>query len=691
LELAEPHAAKTTMTTDDRAYREAQVRVEELRSEINAHDYRYYVLDAPTVTDAEYDALMRELRELEGRFPELVTPDSPTQHVGGQVSEKFEPVRHPVPLLSLGNAFSGDELREWHRRVLRLAEVDHVDMVCEPKIDGLAIALVYERGVFVQGATRGNGVQGENVTPNLRTIRRLPKALKGDAPERIEVRGEVYMTKRGFEKLNEERAEAGLPLFANPRNSAAGSLRQLDTRITASRPLDLWTYAVGWTEGGQTPPTHYETLHWLESLGFPVNPETRPFSAIDDVIDFCERWTDERERLAYEIDGIVVKVNSLALQAQLGAVGREPRWAIAFKFPATQATTKLIRIDVNVGRTGSLNPFAVLEPVIIGGATVSKATLHNEQDIRRKDIREGDWVIVQRAGEVIPQVVAPVAARRTGAEKPYSLPERCPVCNTPVERPEGETMVYCPNRVCPAQIFRNLTHFVSREALDVDGLGESLVAALLAAGLVHTPADFYKLTEEQLLGLDRIGQRSAQNLLRSIEASRNRPLDRLIFALGIRHVGGETAALLALHFGSLDALAKADLGELTAVEGIGPIVAEHVHAFFRDPASEELVAALKVAGLNTVSETGAARSQPLAGRQYVLTGSLAGLTRGEAEDRLKRLGASVGSSVTKKTHGLIAGEDPGSKLARAQQLGTPVLNEEQCLQLLTEAESGAPA
>jgi len=674
------------MTTEDRAYRQAQLRVEELRSEINTHDYRYYVLDAPSISDAEYDALMRELRELESRFPELVTPDSPTQHVGGQVSERFEPVQHPVPLLSLANAFSADELREWHRRILRLAEAEQLAMVCEPKIDGLAIALVYERGSFVQGATRGNGFQGENVTPNLRTIRRLPKSIRGEMPQRIEVRGEVYMTRRGFERLNEERADAGQPLFANPRNSAAGSLRQLDTRITASRPLDLWVYGVGWTEGGATPPTHYETMRWLESLGFPINPETQRFDSIEEVIGFCERWTSEREQLAYEIDGVVVKVDSLALQGQLGAVGREPRWAIAFKFPATQATTKLLKIEVNVGRTGSLNPFALLEPIVIGGATVSKATLHNEQDIRRKDIREGDYVIVQRAGEVIPQVVAPVAARRTGTEQPYSLPDRCPSCRTEVVRPVGEAMAYCPNRACPAQIFRSFTHFVSREALDIDGLGESLVYALLSAGLVRTPSDLYSLTHDQLLSLDRIGERSAENLLRSIQASKSRPLARLVFALGIRHVGAETAGLLVNHFGTLAALAGADLDELKAIEGVGPIVAESVHTFFRDPASQELIAALQAAGLNTRAETAAPRTQTLTGRQYVLTGSLGSMTRGQAEARLKRLGASVGASVTKKTEALVAGEEPGSKLTRAQELGTTVLSEEQFLRLLEAAE-----
>jgi DNA ligase (NAD+) len=675
------------MTNDDRSYRDAQLRVEELLSEISQHDYRYYVLDDPIVSDSEYDALMRELRELEQRYPELISPDSPTQHVSGQPSERFEPVQHRVPMLSLANAFSADEVRDWHRRVLRLIERDEVGMVCEPKIDGLAIALVYEHGQFVQGATRGNGVQGENVTPNLRTIRRLPKSLRDGAPERFEVRGEVYMTKRGFERLNNERAEAGQPLFANPRNSAAGSLRQLDPNITASRPLDLWVYQVGWIDDGGTPPTHYESMQWLESLGLPVNPETRRFEDIEQVLEHLEHWSTAREHLAYEIDGVVIKVDPLALEEQLGYVGREPRWALAFKFPATQATTRLLNIAVNVGRTGSINPYAVLEPVVVSGATVSKATLHNEADVQRKDIRKGDIVIVQRAGDVIPQIVGPVLARRTGDEQPYRLPERCPVCNTPIERLPGEAMAYCPNTACPAQIFRLLTHFVSRPAMDIDGIGESLAEALLEHSLVRTPADLYDLSAEQLMTLERMGDKSADNIIRGIEASKKRPFDRLIFALGIRHVGSETARILSDHFGSMQSLEQASLEDLTEVEGLGPIVASSVHDSLRATAMQELLRRLEQAGVNTRSERKAARSLPLTGSQYVLTGSLTGLTRGQAEQRLKRLGATIGSAVTKKTVGVIAGDEPGSKLDRARALGTPVLDEHDFLDLLERTEA----
>ena len=677
------------MTTDDRAYQTAKLRVEELRSEITLHNYRYYVLDDPLVSDAEYDALMRELRAVEDQYPDLITPDSPTQRVSGEPSEKFEPVQHRVPLLSLANAFSIEELRDWYRRVQRLSEQEQIGLVAELKIDGLAIALIYENGRFVQGATRGNGTQGENVTANLRTVHRLPQTLRGKAPERIEVRGEIFMTRRGFERLNEERAAAGQPLFVNPRNSAAGSLRQLDPRVTAQRPLDLWVYAIGWIDGGALPPTHYEAMQWLQTLGLPVNPEMRRLKDIDELGRFCEAWTERREQLPYAIDGIVAKVDSFALQDQLGAVGREPRWAIAYKFPATQTTTTLKSIEVNVGRTGSINPYAVLEPVVVGGATVSKATLHNEDDIRRKDIRVGDTVVVQRAGDVIPQVVAPVVARRTGEEVPYSLPTVCPSCGTPIERLLDEVMAYCPNPACPAQAFRRLTHFVSREAMDIEGIGESLALALLASGSVHDPADLYNLTEEQLLSLDRMGTKSASNVLSAIERSKGRPLRNLIFALGIRHIGAEAAALLADRFRSLDALAEASEAELRDVAGIGPTLAASARAFFENPVAQDMIRRLKQAGVQTEDAGAEFRAQPLAGKQYVLTGSLETLTRGQAESRLKRLGASVGSSVTKKTAALIAGREPGSKMDRAQQLRTPIMDEPQFLDLLEKSETAS--
>jgi DNA ligase (NAD+) len=671
--------------TTDRQLQEAKLRVEELRSQIAYHDYRYYVLDSPEISDAEYDELMRELRRLEEQYPELITPDSPTQRVSGQPVEAFGIVEHRVPLLSLANAFNEEELRAWQRRAANLVENERFDMVCEPKIDGLAVALVYENGSFVQGATRGDGLRGENITQNLRTIRSLPLTVRGDGlPPRFEVRGEAYMTRRGFEQLNEERAEEGQPLFANPRNAAAGSVRQRDSRITARRPLDIFVYQLGWADG-PTPESHWEAMQWLGSLGFKINPNMVRFHSLDEVARHCQQWVDRRETLDYDIDGVVVKINDLGLQRALGFVGREPRWAVAYKFPPTQATTRLLNIDVNVGRTGSLNPYAVLEPVRVGGATVKLATLHNEDDIRRKDIRIGDIVIVQRAGEVIPQVVEPIVSLRTGRERVYRIPKKCPRCRTPVVRRRGEAMSYCPNRACPAQAFRFLTHFVSRGAMDIDGVGESLSMALLRKGLVEDPADFYFLTKDHLLKLERMADKSAQNVLDAIAGSRERPLARLVFALGIRHVGSEMAEILAGHFGSLDALARASVEELGAIPTVGPKIAESVHAWFQDDSNRRLVEKLRRAGVRLEAEAAAAREGPLSGLTFVVTGTLSRWSRNEAEGLIKSLGGAVGSSVTKKTDYLVVGEGrPGSKLEKAQEYGTKLLSEEEFAELLRE-------
>ncbi len=665
------------MTTSEASVYAARQRAEELRAQISYHDYRYYVLDAPEIDDAAYDALIRELRAIEEAHPELITPESPTQRVGGEPVAAFGIVEHREPLLSLANAFSADELRAWHRRAQGLAERDSFAMVCEPKIDGLAIALVYEDGRFVQGATRGDGRRGENVTANLRTLRSLPLRLTGEGhPRRFEVRGEVYLSWPAFEQINRERAEAGLPLFANPRNSAAGSLRQLDPKVTASRPLDLFVYGIGWAEDGHVPPAHWERMRWLAEAGFRVNPHTTRYDTLDEVIEHCARWEHERERLDYDIDGIVVKVDDASLYDKLGVVGREPRWAIAFKFPPTQATTTLERIAISVGRTGSLNPFAMLDPVVIGGARVKLATLHNEDDIRRKDIREGDTVIVQRAGDVIPQVVGPVLSRRTGGERPFTMPQQCPSCGTAVVRPEGEAMSYCPNRAaCPAQVHRGLEHFASKGAMDIDGVGEALTRVLLEAGLVGDAAGLYALTAEQLAALDRLGAKSAANIVGAIAASKERPLGRLLFALGIRHVGSEVAELLAAHFGSMDALLDAGEAEIEAVAGIGPIIARSVRAFFDEPRNRELVAALRRAGVRMEAAEPARREGPLAGTTFVLTGSLPSYTRSAATSLIERLGGTVTASVTKKTGYVVAGEAPGSKLERAQALGIAVLDE----------------
>ena len=669
----------------ERAAQEAKLRVEELRSQVNYHDYRYHVLDSPEISDFDYDMLMRELRELEAAHPELITPDSPTQRVSGQPIEAFGVVEHRLPLLSLGNAFSEDELRTWHRRVTTMAERDDIAFVCEPKIDGLAVALVYENGQLLRGATRGDGMRGENITLNLRTIRSIPLSISQPAPERFEVRGEVYMTRTGFERLNEERADAGLPLFASPRNSAAGSLRQLDPAVTASRPLDVFIYQLGWAEGGEAlPPRHFDTLQRLGELGFRINPNIQRFTDFDAVVAHVKSWEARRESLDYEIDGLVIKVDDLGVQRALGVVGREPRWAIAFKFPPTQATTKLKRIQVNVGRTGVLTPFAVLEPVIVSHARVEMATLHNEEDIRRKDIREGDTVIVQRAGEVIPQVVGPVLSLRTEDLPPYEMVRECPVCGTPVLRPEGEVRTYCPNRACPAQIFRLLFHFAGRGAMDIEGLGESLASELLRAGLVSDLADVYTLQRDDLLKLERFGEKSATNLLANIEGSKQRPLSRLLYGLGIRHVGDETATLIANHFGSIDALLEASLEDLSSVPTIGPTTAQSVYEYFHDEANLALIAKLRTAGVRMVGEVTAAREGPLTGLTLVVSGSLDRWTRNEIESLIKRLGGGVGASVTKKTSYLVAGESPGSKLTKAQEYNVPVLDEAAFVALLQE-------
>jgi DNA ligase (NAD+) len=675
-------------TQDDREAQEAKLRVEELRSQVNYHDYRYHVLDSPEVSDYDYDMMMRELRALEAKFPQLITPDSPTQRVSGQPVEALGVVEHRLPLLSLGNAFNEDELRAWYNRVSRAAERDDIALVCEPKIDGLAVALVYENGQLLRGATRGDGMRGENITQNLRTIRSVPLSISKQVPDGFEVRGEVYMTKPGFEKLNEQRADAGLPLFASPRNSAAGSLRQQDPTVTASRPLDIFLYQLGWADGEGAPARHWDTLQWLGELGFRINPFAQRFTTIDQVIAHIESWEAKRETLDYEIDGLVIKVDEFSLQRALGVVGREPRWAIAFKYPPTQATTKLLRIDSNVGRTGVLTPFAVLDPVIVSHARVGLATLHNEDDIRRKDIRIGDTVIVQRAGEVIPQVVGPVVSLRDGSEIEYKVPEKCPECGEPISRPEGEVRSYCTNRACPAQIFRLLVHFAGRGAMDIDGLGESMSSTLLQKGLVSDLADVYAITKEQLMELDRIGDKTAQNLVDAIGRSKARPLPNLIYALGIRHVGYETAELLVSHFGSMDALVAASLEDLTSVPTIGPRTAQSFYEYLHDEQNAALIAKLREAGVNMVGERVAAREGPLTGLALVVSGSLTRWSRNEVEGLIKRLGGAVGSSVTKKTSYLVAGESPGSKLAKAMEYSVPVLDEGAFVALL--AEKGAP-
>jgi DNA ligase (NAD+) len=660
-------------------------RVERLRHAIEQANYQYYVLNSPTIADGEYDALVRELRDLEREHPELRDESSLVETVSGEVGPGFQPRRHPRPMLSLGNAFSHEQLHAWLTRVRSIVPATTLDFVVEPKIDGLAIALTYVDGEFQVGATRGNGIEGEDVTANLRTVSEVPDALRGEpCPRTVEVRGEIYMTAEGFEKLNERRAEEGQPLFANPRNSAAGSLRQLDPEVTARRPLCLWAYQIGYMEGFEVE-SQSQALEQIRVWGFPVNPEVRHVQSIDEVAAYCDEMDARRESLPYEIDGVVVKINSFAVQEELGAVGREPRWAIAYKFAPRQATTRLVDIQVNVGRTGAINPFAVLEQVTIGGVTVKLATLHNEQDIQRKDIRIGDRVIVQRAGDVIPQVVKSILEDRDGSEQVYRLPENCPSCGTPIVRPEGEAMAYCPNPQCPAQRFRWIEHFVSEPALDIRGLGERMVQMLLDHGLIRDPADLYGITEEQLLQLPGIKEKSASNLVNAIRRSRSRPLDRVVFGLGIRYVGSQVAEKLVEAFPDLDVISAASVDELESAEGVGRKTAESVVRWMAREENRDILLRLRAAGLTwrVAPERGA--DGPLAGVTVLITGKLNAISRGQAETKLRALGARIAPGMSKVVQYLVVGEEPGSKLERAKKLGTPIKDEEWLIAVL---ESG---
>jgi len=664
----------------------AKERIEQLKTEINHHNYRYYVLDSPEISDAEYDELMKELKQWEEQYPQFLTPDSPTQRVGAAPVEAFGVVEHPLPLLSLGNVFSEEELLAWYTRISKLINGEQFNFVGEHKIDGLAVALTYVNGQLTTGATRGDGLRGENITQNLRTIRSIPLSITRESPARFEVRGEVFLPKAGFNKLNQERAEEGLPLFANPRNAAAGSVRQLDPRITAKRPLDIYIYMLGYAEGRATPTTHWETMEYLKSLGFKLNPHNRLLTSIEQVEEFYHTWVEKRESLPYEADGIVVKVNSLDLQRQLGDIGHEPRWAIAYKFPAIQGTTRLIDIGISVGRTGTLNPYAILEPVSVGGVTIKQAALHNEDDIRRKDIRIGDTVIIQRAGEVIPQVVGPIKSKRTGKEAIFTTPSHCPVCGAEAIRPEGEVMSYCTNFACPAQIQQRLEHFVSRGGMDIRGIGESISATLLREGLVKDAADLYDLHNkyDQLVKLEKMADKSVVNILNNIEKSKDRELSRVIFALGILHIGGEMAQILAEHFSSIDKLANASREELLSIPAVGPKLADSIIAFFRQKENLNIIERLRKAGVRLEKEAAKPEDLPFAEQEFVITGRLEAFTRQEAEARIKALGGSTGNSVTRKTTYLVVGAEPGSKLARAEELGTKQLTEEELLRLLRQ-------
>ncbi|HZO73821.1 MAG TPA: NAD-dependent DNA ligase LigA [Ktedonobacteraceae bacterium] len=653
-----------------------------LRHQIEEANYQYHTLDNPTLTDAEYDQLMIELQRIEREHPELITPDSPTQRVGAAPIQGASQHRHPLPMLSLANARNEQELQDWYRRARNILPNATFSYVCELKIDGLAMALTYEQGKLTTGATRGDGIIGEDWTSNVRTIRTIPQRLRDgqNIPQKVEVRGEIYMPIKSFERLNEEMTDG--KLFANPRNAAAGSLRQKDARITATRQLNFFGYQIGYVQG--TPiRTHWEALQLIREWGFPVNPHIALANSLEEVLDYCNKWEKDRFNLPYEIDGIVIKINDLAQQEELGTVSRDPRWAIAFKYPPIQVATQLLDIRVNIGRTGSVNPWAMLEPVNIRGVTVSRAALHNEGDIQRKDLRIGDWVVLQRAGEVIPQVVKPVIERRSGQEQVYHLPERCPLCDTPIIRIPDQAMAYCPNTKCPARNLEGLIHFVSKGAMDINTIGERMVEQLINAGYVKSVVDFYHITREQFLQLEGVKDKSADNMLTAIEASKQQPLSRLLFGLNIRYMGEKTAQLIAQAFGEIDRLLAASEEEINAVPGIGPKIGHSLYTWLQDPENQALIEQLRQTGLNMKEEQHTIDG-PLTGQTFLLTGRLTTMTRGAAEEAIKQLGGSIASGVSKSLSHLIVGEDPGSKLAKAQKAGVPIHDEQWLVSMLQE-------
>ena len=661
---------------------EAASRVEELRGLVEHHTERYYLLDDPEISDAEFDALVRELRELEEAHPELRTEESPTQKVGGRASSAFAEVRHRVPMMSLDNAFSFDELVAWGKRMERYIS-EAVAYVCELKIDGIACSLLYEGGRYVRGATRGNGVVGEDVTENVRTITVIPEHLEGDGPEVLEVRGEVYMPASAFEELNQRQGEAGLRLFANPRNSGAGSLRQKDPKVTASRDLRFWAYQLGEITGGPRFRRHSETLDFLKAAGLPVNPEVRTVGALEDVFAYCQHWLTHRHDLDYEIDGVVVKVDDLGQREELGSTSKSPRWAIAYKFPPEEATTLLKDIMVSIGRTGKATPFAQLEPVRVSGSTVQLATLHNQDQVRVKDVRPGDTVTVRKAGDVIPEVVAPVLSKRPEGLPEWQFPSQCPVCQGPLIRIEGESDTFCVNVDCPAQRAGRIQHFASRGAMDIEGLGEKRVQQLTEAGLLDDPGDIYSLTYEGLMGLEGFADISARNLLEAIAASRTKPLPSLLIGLSIRHLGGRGAEVLADAFGHLDRILAASEEEMAVTPGVGPVIARSVCEFFALDRNRQVVDKLRAAGVNFAGVERSTLEPTLAGRAVVVTGTLESMSRDKAVEAVKARGGSSPGSVSKKTAFVVAGAEPGqAKVTKAEECGVPVIDEETFLRLL---------
>jgi len=666
----------------------ASQRIDQLRQEIRRHEELYYVQAAPEISDADFDKLMNELKALEAEHPELLTPDSPTQRVGGRPAEGFAQVDHVQPMLSLDNAYNEEELRAFDERVRKGLSIEQSPAyVAELKIDGLSMALTYENGRLVRGATRGNGISGEEVTHNVRTVRAIPLSLKGGPKGRVEIRGEVYLPKKNFERINKEQEDAGEPLYANPRNTAAGTMRNLDPALVAKRGLSAWMYQL--VGGSDDAPlqleSHSEMLKDLAKWGLPVEPHWKKCDGIDAVIAFCEEWRDRRGSLAFETDGVVIKLNDPALRGKLGFTSKFPRWATAFKFPAERKIAMLHRIEINIGRTGAATPFAMLEPTVVAGSTISMATLHNPDDIIRKDIRPGELVIIEKAGDVIPRVVGPANPEAAGRPEPWVMPTACPVCGSELQKPEDEAVWRCENSSCPSKLRRGLEHFASRGAMNIEGMGESLIGQLCESGLVTCYADIYALDAAKLEGLERMGKKSASKVLAEIEKSKRNDVWRLLYGLGIRHVGERGAQVLADHFGSVDAIENATLEQLESVREIGPVLAASVRSFFDQPANRELIEGFRKAGVKLIGEPKRAPAgpQPLAGKTYVITGELSGMSREDAQAKLEALGAKVTGSVSKKTTALIVGSDPGaSKSEKAQALGIPSLDEKAFLELI---------
>tara|TARA_A100001037_G_scaffold9040_1_gene8912 strand:- start:2449 stop:4443 length:1995 start_codon:yes stop_codon:yes gene_type:complete len=654
-------------------------KLNDLKTQIRQHDHNYYVLNQSVISDSQYDKLLLELRHIESENPDLITSDSPTQRVGGEPTEQFDPITHATPMLSLANTFDYTGLLEWEQRALNLINNTTLQYSAELKIDGLAISLIYEDGTFVQGSTRGNGLVGEDVTSNLKTIRAIPLSLTCPLPGRMEVRGEVYMPLDAFTSINEQRIDHNEPLLANPRNAASGSLRQLDPKITASRNLDIWIYSLNESPNDNFA-YHSENLKWVQSLGLKTNPTTKICNSLDQIQEYYTYWMEHRKDLGYEIDGIVIKINSLQAQRDLGFVGREPRWAIAYKFPAETAHTKLLSIGLNVGRTGSINPFAILDPVQIGGVTITNASLHNEEDITRKDIRIGDTVVVERAGDVIPHILGPVIESRTGAESKFTMPKFCPECNEPIIK--DDSIHRCTNSGCPARFLESVKHFVSKNAMDIDGLGEKWCESLVSNHMISKISDIYQLNLEDLSKLDRMGNLLAEKLLINIEASKSKPLDRIIFGLGILHVGSEIASILAHSFGSLQQLSRASFDNLVAIDGIGTTIATSIQQYFNVDNNIMLIDELQTLGLTMESSVMPQTSNSLSDLTFVITGTLPSLSRKDAEELIKTNGGKVTNSVTSNTSYLVAGESAGSKLVKAEQIGTSILTESDLLNLL---------